>query len=83
MKKSIENIVTWKTQLEALWESLSEIIDINKNINFKTQAKAMLLKIYFLKYICSTLICHKIYDNINMKKAKFNVYNIFESITGI
>lgn len=34
MKKSIENIVTWKTQLEALWESLSEIIDINKNIDF-------------------------------------------------
>lgn len=48
MKKSIENIVTCKTQLEVLWKSLSEIIDINKkNIDFKTQAKAMLLKIYF------------------------------------
>ena len=84
MKKSIENIVTCKTQLEVLWKSLSEIIDINlKNIDFKTQAKAMLLKIYFLKYICSTLIWHKIYDNINMKKAKPNVHNIFENITGI
>lgn len=48
MKKSIENIVTWKTQLEVLWKSLSEIIDINKKyMEFKTQAKAMLLKIYF------------------------------------
>ena len=49
MEKSIENIVTWKTQLEALWKSLLEIIDINKNIDFKTKAKAMVLKIYFLK----------------------------------
>lgn len=32
MKKSIENIVTCKTQLEVLWKSLSEIIDINKKI---------------------------------------------------
>ena len=55
MEKSIENIVTWKTQLEALWKSLLEIIDINKNIDFKTKAKAMLLKIYFLKiYLFNT-----------------------------
>ena len=47
MEKSIENSVTGKTQLEAVWKSLLEIIDISKDIDSKTQAKAMLLKKYF------------------------------------
>lgn len=47
MEKSIWNHCDPKSQLEAVWNILSEIIDDTKDIDSRTQTKAILLKIYF------------------------------------